>query len=111
MNTYFDLLMIQWIVVFIIDISGAIDALKSTIARVISKGKFHSSNYCLKPLDCSLCMTFWSGLIYMLITSAFSFGHVAYLCFLSATTTVTLYIFNVLYDTTLYTLNKLEPNE
>ena len=83
-NVIFNLFLIAVICVFIVDISGAIDSLKSGIKWLLTNGKMKNSNYDLKPLSCSLCMTFWSGLIYLLVTSNFTLMYVAIVCLLSA---------------------------
>lgn len=57
--------MITVIVVFIVDISGFIDSVKKTIWRIIFKN-FPYKDYSIKPFDCSLCLTFWIILIYLL---------------------------------------------
>ena len=67
-----NLICIQLLVVFIVDISGAIDSLKSGLKWILTKGKMSSSDYRLKPIDCSLCMTFWSGLIYLWCVGSFT---------------------------------------
>ena len=67
-----NLLLISAIVVFIVDISGAVDSLKSGLKRILTKGVMKDSDYSLKPIDCSLCMTFWSGIIYLLCTGNFT---------------------------------------
>ena len=53
-----NLLLINLIISYIIDISGAVDSIKSTIKKVLTKGKMSDPNYNIKPFDCSLCMTF-----------------------------------------------------
>ena len=75
-----DLLIITLILVFIIDISGII----TEIERMMQK-KLQRKVVIRKPLSCSLCMTWWSGLIYILITgfSIPMLGYVALLAFLT----------------------------
>lgn len=69
------------VAVFIIDKSGAIDSLKSFIARIISRGVFTSgANIALKPLDCSLCATFWAGVIYLLCVKQFTIVNLLFVC-------------------------------
>ena len=75
---FLDLLLIQVIVVCIVDISGFIDSVKSGIKWVLTKGRMSSSDYRLKPFDCSLCMTFWCCIIYLLVTGNFSLVYIAY---------------------------------
>lgn len=83
-----DLLYIALIVVIIIDLSGFMDSLKSGIKYILTKGKMSSSDYRLKPLDCSLCMTFWLGILYLLITNQFTIGYLLYVCILSIFTDI-----------------------
>lgn len=80
---FLNLLMITLIVVFIVDISGAIDNLKSGIKYVLTKGAMSHSDYRLKPLDCSICMTFWSGLIYLLVVGEFTLPYITIVCLLA----------------------------
>lgn len=59
-----DILLIDIIVCIIIDISGIIDEIKIMIWKWLRKEPY--KEYRLKPLDCSLCMSFWIGLIYII---------------------------------------------
>lgn len=82
-NVIFNLFLISILVVYIVDISGAIDSLKSGIKWVITKGKMNNSNYRLKPLDCSLCAVWWCGLIYLLVTNNFTLPYITIVALLS----------------------------
>lgn len=84
----FDLILLQLITVFIIDLSGAVEHLKLFISSYLTKTKIKSTNFSLKPLDCSLCMMHWIGLIYLLFTG-FSIPLYALICILSLLTPVT----------------------
>ena len=66
-----NLLLINLILSYIIDVSGAVDSIKSFLKRILTKGKMSDPNYSLKPFDCSLCMTFWVSLIYLLVFDLF----------------------------------------
>ena len=66
-----NLLLINLILSYIIDISGVVDSIKSTIKKVLTKGKMSDPNYSIKPFDCSLCMTFWISLIYVYLVGQF----------------------------------------
>lgn len=81
-----NLFLITFIVVFIVDVSGAVDSLKSGLKWVLTKGKMSHSDYRLKPFDCSLCTSFWIGLIYLLCTSNFTIPYITCVCLLSAST-------------------------
>lgn len=63
-----DLFFIAVVVVVIIDLSGFIDSVKSGLKRWATGGRMSDPNYSLKPIDCSFCMTFWTGLVYLLVT-------------------------------------------
>lgn len=57
------MIMLLFIVVFVIDISGIIESIKRLLWRIIA-GKREYQNYRIKPFDCSLCMTFWTISLY-----------------------------------------------
>ena len=77
------LFIITCVVVFIVDISGAVDSLKSGLKWLLTRGKMNNSDYRLKPLDCSLCMTFWVGLIYLLCTGYLTIPYIGFVCLLA----------------------------
>lgn len=85
LNIIFDLICIQWLVVFIVDLSGIVDTFKSVLARFLTQGAVDTSNYRLKPFDCSLCSTFWCCLIYLIITGTFSIPLLAFVGILAWT--------------------------
>lgn len=70
-----DIILATFIVVFIVDLSGIVDSIKEAIGRWL-KVKVNR----IKPLDCSLCMTFWVGLIVLLAEGEFSFPMVSLVC-------------------------------
>lgn len=83
-----NLFLIAVIVVIIIDISGITLSIKSSIKRLLTKGRMSDPNYSLKPLDCSFCMTFWTGLVWLLVTHSFSLWMLTYLLLLCVMTPV-----------------------
>lgn len=83
-----DLFLIAVIVVIIIDISGITLSIKSGIKRLLTRGRMSDPNYSLKPLDCSFCMTFWTGLVWLLVTHSFSLWILTYLLLLCVMTPV-----------------------
>lgn len=83
MTILIDLLLVTLIIVYIIDISGAIEDLAEPLLAKL----FHKSKVRLKkPWSCSKCMTFWIGLIYLLITMNFTIPYIFYVCMLSMLT-------------------------
>ena len=83
-----DLILLQLITVFIIDLSGGIESLKLFISSYLTKSKIKSTNFSFKPFDCSLCMMHWVGIIYLLFTG-FTIPLYALVCILSLLTPVT----------------------
>lgn len=81
-----NLILIQFIVVFIIDLSGIIDTIKLLISKYLTKGKVISTNFNLPLIGCSLCMTFWTGLLYLILNQQFTIIYIAIVCFLAFTT-------------------------
>lgn len=84
---YTNLFMISLVLVFIIDISGVIDHIKRFVWKWVYKGKREYRDFEMKPFDCSLCATWWCGLIYLCFTQL-SWVNVAYVAFLSYMTPI-----------------------
>ena len=79
MTIYIDLLLVAFITIYVVDISGFTESWRSLVAT-----KLHISH--LKPLppfDCSLCMTWWVCLIYALCVGQISLGTIAFSALLS----------------------------
>lgn len=81
MKPYLDILILALVVIFIVDISGFtqswMDALSRWIGRPVRP---------VKPFACSLCMTWWTGLAYAIITGNLTIpivGYTALLAYLS----------------------------
>lgn len=99
-----NLLLIACIIVFIIDISGFVDEIvKRIYDKYIKVGDYHTLLPKLKPFTCSLCSTFWIGLIYLLITSQFNILMIGYVCLLAFLTPIIGDIFIMVKDA----LNKI----
>lgn len=79
--------MICLILVFIIDISGIIDEIKHLIWKVVVGKKRQYQSFKFKPVECSLCMTWWCGLIYLCFTTI-TWYYVAYVALLALLTPV-----------------------
>lgn len=80
---FLDIFFIVFIVVYIVDISGIVDTIKQVIWRWLFKDREYRE-FRLKPFDCSLCLSFWSGLIYLLCVGQFNIPMIGYVCLLSA---------------------------
>lgn len=102
-----DILMIAVIVVCIVDISGFTDSWKSALKKVFTKGMMSDPYYTLKPFDCSLCMTFWTGLAYMIVTHQVTLFMTAYLLIISIMTPVIKDVIILIRETFIKIISKL----
>ena len=80
--TYLNILLIAFIAVFIIDISGVVDHITAAIAGWLTKGAVKKP-FQLKPFTCSLCMTFWTSIIYVICIGEWSAIITAYICLIA----------------------------
>lgn len=71
-----NLFILTVIICFIVDISGIIEQLKRWLFKIAYPEKPYRP-YSLKPFDCSLCMTWWAGLVYITIYGCFDLPHIA----------------------------------
>lgn len=92
-----DMTIITLITVFVIDMTDFIPSTKRMIYRVIAK-KPGRDDWTFKPFDCSLCMTFWLSLTYLLITSSLTLPHLLYACLCSYFTPVIRETYGLAYD-------------
>lgn len=106
--TIANLILISIICVLIIDLSGFIDSLKWGLSKILTHGKIPSINYNLPPIDCSLCMTFWSGLAYLLIIGQFSIPMLAFVLFLAIMTPETKELITLFKDLILFVIYKIK---
>lgn len=96
---------ITWVV--ILDISGFVDHLKSWIKRILTGGRMSDPNYSLKPIDCSFCMTFWTGLVYLVVTHTLTLSMLAYLLCVCVMTPVINLVLVTVRETFIKTINKV----
>lgn len=77
-----EILLLAAIVVFVVDLSGFTESWR----RPLSDWLRRKTGYIIKhfpPFDCSLCLTFWAGLIWLAVRSAFTLPNVAFVCLAS----------------------------
>ena len=73
-----NLFYISLIISFLIDLSGGINDLKCFILRKLYKMKNPNPDFIsLKPFTCSLCMQWWSGLFYIIISNEITLVNIA----------------------------------
>ena len=70
--------MLTLVVVFVVDLSGFTDAWLGWLSRWLGRTVRE-----LKPFSCSLCMTWWTGIVYALVTGRFCIGIVAYVALMA----------------------------
>lgn len=102
-----DLILIQLIIVFIIDLSGAVESFKLFISKILTKGRIQTTNFDLRPFTCSLCSTWWIGLIYLLICHSFTIPYIALVTLLSYLTPLSSSILLLIKDLAIFLINKL----
>ena len=102
-----ELILIQLIIVFIIDLSGAVESFKLFLSKILTKGKIQTTNFDLKPFTCSLCSTWWIGLIYLLICHSFTIPYIALVALLSFLTPLSSSILLLIKDLAIFLINKL----
>lgn len=66
------LIQISVVICYLIDLSGIIQTIKHHIWKKLFKGIGRPEDIKLKPFDCTLCSTWWAGIILMLATSNFT---------------------------------------
>ena len=78
MKPFLDLLFLTLVVVFIVDLSGFTDSWLSAFSKWLG----HTVRE-FKSFTCSLCMTWWTGIVYLLVTGQFSIPLLAYVALLA----------------------------
>ena len=78
MNVLLDVIFIQIIVCFIIDLSGFIQSMEEGLSK-------WTKVRCVipKPFSCSLCSGWWINLIYLIITHNFTLPYVVFVALVS----------------------------
>jgi hypothetical protein len=105
----FNFLCIAVIWVVILDLTDFMPTIKGWISSILTKGKSHNSEYRLKPIDCSLCMSWWSILAYIIIVNQLSLVNIMLALLIAWLTPVikdTLILINTLINTLITKLMK-----
>lgn len=85
--TLLNLLIIANILVFIVDMSGFIQEMENVIHKHFFPKYPREAISIPKPFSCSLCLTFWTGLIYLIFTKI-TIPLLGYVCLLAYLTPV-----------------------
>lgn len=99
-----DLICMTFIMVFVIDISGVVEHLETFITKLF-KSKFQL--HIPRPFSCSLCMTFWSGIIYIICNSELSITSIAIVSLCAMLSSTLNDVINVIINNIKKLLNKI----
>lgn len=91
MTMYADMVLICAVTVFVVDISGWTESWKAALGRWL-----HIRVGRVRPFDCSLCMTWWLCLLYLLCAGGISFPSVAFSALLAALSRVVAQLYRLL---------------
>lgn len=78
-----DLLILTLIIVFIVDVSGIVES----VEQALSKRK-KTVVRIPRPWSCSLCLSWWAGLIYLFVTQSFTIPMIGFVALMSLMTPV-----------------------
>lgn len=81
---FFEIFLIALIAVIIIDVSGFIEELEAGLAKWLKVRSVRIP----KPFSCSLCVSWWAGLIYLICVGQVSLLMIAYTLLVAALTPV-----------------------
>lgn len=79
MKTYIDLLLLAVITIYIVDLSGFTESWRSALTRALKAKSLKP----IRPFDCSLCMTWWVGIIYAVCNGSVTLPVLAFIAALS----------------------------
>ena len=99
-----NLLCIQIVLVFIIDLSGVMNHISQFVWKWLNP-KLPYKGWMIPLASCSLCSTWWTGIIYILITGA-SWSMLLYVALLAYFTPVTKDLLIVIKELLIKLLNK-----
>lgn len=71
-----NILLISLFMVFVLDYTDFKEEIEKKLKRIMKNPTVRIG----KPFACSLCMTFWTGLIYLMIVGAFSLPNIGFIC-------------------------------
>lgn len=100
-----EIILISVICCFVVN-SGAVDSIKRAIWRWL-KGQRPYQHFSLKPLDCELCLTWWTGIIYLLIIGEMTIINITIVAVVAWMTPLTADVMRLLQELPAWVLGKL----
>lgn len=86
MNTLLNLFLITLVICFVVDCSGIMTDIRKLVANIIykkTKMKVDPNELKMKPIGCSLCLTWWTGIIYLLCIGEFTLVNFTFVALLA----------------------------
>lgn len=83
---YLNIFLLTLLIVFIIDTTDFYETVSTAIIKALTHGKLKQPKY-IKPFSCSLCLSWWVGLVYVCI-AGFSITAVAYVALMAFLTPI-----------------------
>lgn len=80
---YLEIFLTALILVYGIDILNFAEEMKIKLFRFVKGKKIIYRPYSLRPLDCSLCLSFWVGLLILIFNLKLTVINIAYVCMVS----------------------------
>lgn len=80
-----DILLIAAVWVFVLDVSGFWNEASAIVKGWITGGHIKTP-FTFKPFSCSLCMTFWTGIVYLIVQHSVTLPLLAWVCLCSMLT-------------------------
>lgn len=82
------LLLISTIWTLILDLCGFSITIDKFLYRIFYKGRAFRDDAHFPPFDCSLCMSWWTGLFYLIFTHSLTIPYIALLLAFAWSTTI-----------------------
>ena len=110
MLTY-NLFLIAAFWVFVLDYAGFVTSIEEVLSKMITRVRQRNIQIHIpRPFSCSLCMSVWSGLIYIIETNNFSIINLLLVCAAAASTPILAELMSFIRDISIqviYWLRKL----
>ena len=80
---YLEIFLVALILVYGIDILNFAEEMKIKLFKFVKGKNVIYRPYSLRPLDCSLCLSFWVGVLILIFNLKLTIINIAYVCLIS----------------------------
>lgn len=101
-----NLILITFVCCFFVQ-SGAAEAIKHLVWRVLKGRGVPYRDFRLKPIDCELCLTWWSCICYLLWSGLFSLKWIAVAAVLAWMTPLVVDVLHLIVDIPRWLIDKI----